>query len=924
MATMTAVAQADESALIRLCAERKDTAVTDTTYHLTMKQAITAANKAKRASMLLLGDVRYNGAATSSAVKVNLDIDLNGYSIGDTLSFTPSATSLFSVSTDTVTLTITSSRPGGRLWTTRAHSGAIYVLSCSKGQVVMEHVLIEVVNTAPDTASGASTRAVSIGARGRLLMNDCTVRSVSPGTAYGLSCSGDSLSAACITVRNSRFSIAGKKSCYGVSCLPCSQISDCEIDVQVDSANVYGLSVQPFNSGYAGSDTAQITRTHIRVHTHQKAYALYVRGHIETDDCTIEASADSASAYCVYAPAACEHLLCRNTKMKAMAPDKAYIVNKSTALVGKIYLAGGFFSHKTDLAMYLPDGYAIYRLYDGAELQAGYLYTIQPVAHPNAVVARLYNRLTGAHIADFTGLADALWHTYLNDKHQYTIVIVGDCQLEWGTYLIPSYVTLVVGYKEGQKAAIGTKALRAKANSRNPQRFARLTLLDDAEMIVEGVLEVSGMQQAGQSICGTLSAEEGYGQIHLMPAATISVERGARLQAWGYITGTGVITAHKGAELYEFVQLGGWKGGTVTYEMLNNPQRVFPITHFFYQNIECPVVYHAGSKAYGATTAKIGDFVVPYDNIMLIDTHNALFVMDTTGGASPTVRKEYDPLTDRITWATDGHTALDEMNIHLNAGIAGNYSMESSRYVLPLNTNMTIRAQSGCLTINNDMLLPPGVRVEIAPQAQVRIPDGTEVYVYDADQYGIYRSEYSTLLPFSPSWQTCPRDTIPVDAQVEVRGEVIVEGALYTTDGGAAVTGCDSVEGRIVFVSGTQPIDTVYQLTGTYSDHTYTASRATMPVLLNADSTYTSTLRALPNVVYTYSGGRWSSADTMPAIEPDTIPAVEPDTLESLISPYLPARGRIILQDKQLYILLPDGRRYSLSGTPIKQEETDE
>ncbi|MBR6167622.1 MAG: hypothetical protein IKQ50_04260 [Paludibacteraceae bacterium] len=90
-----------------------------------------------------------------------------------------------------------------------------------------------------------------------------------------------------------------------------------------------------------------------------------------------------------------------------------------------------------------------------------------------------------------------------------------------------------------------------------------------------------------------------------------------------------------------------------------------------------------------------------------------------------------------------------------------------------------------------------------------------------------------------------------------------------------------------------------------------------MPALLNADSTRTPTLKALEGAVYTYTNGRWFSADTIPVIIPDTTDTIP---IEGLTVPKTNTRGQLILHNGTVYILTPDGRYYTLLGLPGRKE----
>lgn len=112
-----------------------------------------------------------------------------------------------------------------------------------------------------------------------------------------------------------------------------------------------------------------------------------------------------------------------------------------------------------------------------------------------------------------------------------------------------------------------------------------------------------------------------------------------------------------------------------------------------------------------------------------------------------------------------------------------------------------------------------------------------------------------------------------------------------------------------------------------------------MPALLNADSSRTSTKKAIEGAVYTYSDGFWFSADTIVDIIPDTvpidtistdtIPVIIPDTtdtipvdsLEGLTIPHYSRQGRLILRNGVIYVLTPEGNCYTLLGLPGRKEE---
>lgn len=628
-----------------------------------------------------------------------------------------------------------------------------------------------------------------------------------------------------------------------------------------------------------------------------KIYGVQLAGKGQITNCKMNVQADSAS-YAVYTGTNCDTVDVRDCYLKINTSNKSGVVNLNKKAFGLFTIQGGFYTDDTNLKAYLPsDTCAVYRIKSGVEYSAGYRYVIRDTGNPGTPVAQVYETGKTTLLKDFNSLASALLYTIYDDTKNYTVVVTADCRLNESDYYIPANVTLVIAYQEGQKAAMGTKPLREDGTNAKPFEYVRLTMKDGVRIQVDGIIEVSAVQKRTYNIEGCVSGDYGYGRIHMEPGSSITLGRGAQLRAWGYITGQGSITAQAGAAVYEQLQIGEWKGGTVTYNLINNPKRVFPFTHFFYQNIEAPITYQAGAKAFGSTYIAVSAGSVACDDIRLLADKDALFIMPTDD-PDASVSKVYDPLTDRVTWTTRGQTALSELSLIMRMG-GFDFSMPSSHYILPVGTYMTIRAESGTLTVEHDVSLLPGARVEVAPGAQALIPQGTKLYVYDIDDWGTWCDRSQFTVNYSPGWTDCPRDTIQPSARMIIGGEMRIEGSLYTTEHGAEIRGSEETEGQILLANQPQPEDYIYQVTGSGFDFVYSPASLTPAQLLNADGTFTPTQGAKAGTTFTYTAGQWTCPqDAYEAI--DQIPNDQPITNKRI-------------QDGRLYITVGD-KLYTATG----------
>lgn len=628
-----------------------------------------------------------------------------------------------------------------------------------------------------------------------------------------------------------------------------------------------------------------------------KIYGVQLSGKGQITNCKMNVQADSAS-YAVYTGTNCDTVDVRDCYLKINTSNKSGVLNLNKKAFGLFTIQGGFYTDDTNLKAYLPsDTCAVYRIKSGVEYSAGYRYVIRDTGNPGTPVAQVYETGKTTLLKDFNSLASALLYTIYDDTKNYTVVVTADCRLNESDYYIPANVTLVIAYQEGQKAAMGTKPLREDGTNAKPFEYVRLTMKSGARMIVDGIIEVSAIQKRSYNIEGCVSGDYGYGRIHMEPGSSITLGKNAKLCAWGYITGQGTITAQAGAAVYEQLQVGEWKGGTVTYNLINNPKRVFPFTHFFYQNIEAPITYQAGAKAFGSTYIAVSVGSVACDDIRLLADKDALFIMPTDDPEA-SVSKVYDPLTDRVTWTTRGQTALSELSLIMRMG-GFDFSMPSSHYILPVGTYMTIRAESGTLTVEHDVSLLPGARVEVAPGAQALIPQGTKLYVYDIDDWGTWCDRSQFTVNYSPSWTDCPRDTIQPSARMIIGGEMRVEGSLYTTEHGAEIRGIEEAEGQILLANQPQPEDYIYQVTGSGFDFVYSPAALTPARLLNADGTFTPTQGAKAGTTFTYTAGQWTCPQ-------DAYEAIDQITDDQPIT-----NKRI--QDGRLYITVGD-KQYTATG----------
>lgn len=471
------------------------------------------------------------------------------------------------------------------------------------------------------------------------------------------------------------------------------------------------------------------------------------------------------------------------------------------------------------------------------------------------------------------------------EKKQSAIITLVSSGKITGKYMIPSNVTLLIPFDEGGTLYKDTPGYVDTYNS-SRSAFRTMTMAPGSSITVNGAISVGGKhtyQMGKQGPSGP------YGQIDMAEGSSITLNNGANLYAWGYITGDGAITAASGSKVYEYFQLRDWRGGTATKSMNDNKEKVFPISQYYVQNIESALTIQSGAqestyltvhaKVVGTASAKI-DFIGDANS-------KSLFKIANEGKLT----KKYDPETDRITYTTTGSASLESLTL----SVAG-YNFNSSAYVLPINNNMTLEVLSGKVAVNCDAALLPGAQITIAQGAELNVASGKSLYVYDLAQWKkgyAYNSNDSGYAPVLYSPKKTGTRTL-TNAKIDVNGKLTAIGSVYTTESGADICSNEGT-GRFIQTGGPGTGTTTYQCTQAKSDITYVSIPITPAQLKNAasaDKPYTETSTASAGATFTYctcttcGGGKWTNTNDLQVAEIN-------DSTGALVKTYNTLKGAV-------------------------------
>ncbi|MBR0195817.1 MAG: InlB B-repeat-containing protein [Paludibacteraceae bacterium] len=456
-------------------------------------------------------------------------------------------------------------------------------------------------------------------------------------------------------------------------------------------------------------------------------------------------------------------------------------------------------------------------------------------------------------------------------------MLINNGTLPAGNYTIPANVTLLIPFDEGFTCYTTTPALTSNTFL-TPEVYRTLTMSPGATLTVNGAISVSA-KLSSRSGYGPNGATSGkYGAIKMQSEGNtqskITLNSGAKLYGWGYIYGEGAIEALSGATVYEGFVITDWRGGNNTLDMYDRSStyKVFPFNQYYIQNIEVPLTIHKGAteSVYSSVYGNGSDNPL---SITMVGTSEGLFRLTGTGAK---LTKWYDPLYDRQHYVLEGAAAINAISFS-----AMGQSISSSAFVLPITNNMDITVRSGAtVSIAEDVCIMPDASVTVEQGATMNIASAKNVYVYDiqactnAGTYTTSRGGYPSAGPgryaagayvrrisYSPSWAALSDREIRrlqnmSSAHFQVNGTLIVNGKLYTTEGGADIfSTADGAAVNLVTAAGTA--NKTYQVDHENYDAYYYTIPVTSAQLHNADGSYQATAGNAANTTWTYAHGHW-------------------------------------------------------------------
>ncbi len=362
------------------------------------------------------------------------------------------------------------------------------------------------------------------------------------------------------------------------------------------------------------------------------------------------------------------------------------------------------------------------------------------------------------------------------------------------SFTIPSGVTMVVPY-DGSGSVPSASSYKPTFESGNtynsPSLFKKLTMPGGVSITVDGTLVVNSKMARGPGGSNRAGASSGsYGQLDMESGSSINVN--GVIVAYGYITGTGTVTANNGAQVYEGFQILDTPGGTHLTALNGNNNGAFLFNQYSVQNIEVPLTIKAGA------TETVWTGIYPSTALegsaTLIGSDSGLFRI-TEGH----VIKSYLPAEDRLQFDVFGTVKLGSISLSISS-----YDFDTTNYNLPISPRINIFIRSGTTTIMGHTILLPDSKMAINEGATFLLDGGKRLLLWDFQDWDSNKHFSADLakqvksVAYSPTTNT-PAAHLPTkSAEIDVNGTLqVTDGYLYTSSHGANIFSGDRT-GKVI------------------------------------------------------------------------------------------------------------------------------
>ena len=281
----------------------------------------------------------------------------------------------------------------------------------------------------------------------------------------------------------------------------------------------------------------------------------------------------------------------------------------------------------------------------------------------------------------------------------------------------------------------GTSTAGTTGVGPNAKLYRTLTVPENVTITVKGNILVNSV--SGRPSGGTNDMDITGGYAQMMLDGKIIVLSGGNVDCFGYIKGSGSVTAESGGSIGDLYIVRHWRGGTQAFEMYQsiyrygdpeNPdiRQVYPMNEYDCHNIETDVIIKYGASYDGMVKmcANAGSGNAYYHTrFPQVNVQNGMIKLTDKDGY---VVRTYDEETQEEVFNIYGGANFSESSLNISG-----VNLSTRDFLYPMDGDISYNLMDGDYHFVNDYKFLPGGGITVHSGSTLTVDDGVYVAFYD-------------------------------------------------------------------------------------------------------------------------------------------------------------------------------------------------
>ena len=401
-----------------------------------------------------------------------------------------------------------------------------------------------------------------------------------------------------------------------------------------------------------------------------------------------------------------------------------------------------------------------------------------------------------ARIGDvyYASLNDALDSAVDGD----VVIVLDGCRLS-SDAAVPAGVTLLLPYSDGrgdvdldgwEYGPDPTKTGNYRKKAGDSLCVTHLQIDDSARLTVYGDVIIGGIisEKFTFDYQGHTSGEHG----RIVLKGHLIMENGSSLKCYGYITGSGDVTARNGSSVYEPFIITDFIGGDRMLDLYQAKQS--PFDRYSFSNIESSLTIDYGARLIGMLNIYADGSINSSDiNIIGIQGSHSKSLIELVSGSSATISYDKTKYV-KAEWSSNIWNDVGKTTVSMDGGADMNilmltyqdHSADMTGIPFSLPYNFDYILNGGTYNINADLRILPGASLTVAEDASLTV--NSRLIIFNGLVDIPYRDKYYPTPELLQQFNFNTHGSLYVNGSLQISGDGSVLGVIESTAGNPVIT----------------------------------------------------------------------------------------------------------------------------------------